>query len=65
MALIERFGRAWAEDGKDPRAAMDHRYAVEAWLERTAAARAALSDANHLLYLVKANEPFMTGMGAA
>ncbi len=40
---------------------MDHHYAVEAWLDRTAAARAALSDANHLLYLVKANQLFMTG----
>jgi homoserine O-acetyltransferase/O-succinyltransferase len=60
---IERFGRAWAEDGKDPGTAMDHHYAVEAWLDRTAAARAALSDANHLLYLVKANQLFMTGHG--
>jgi homoserine O-acetyltransferase/O-succinyltransferase len=42
---------------------MDHHYAVEAWLDRTAAARAALSDANHLLYLVKANQLFMTGHG--
>ena len=31
----------WAEEGKDPAAAMENRFAVEAWLERTAAARAA------------------------
>jgi homoserine O-acetyltransferase/O-succinyltransferase len=49
------FGRAWAEEGKDPGAAMGHRFAVEAWLDRTAAARARLCDANHFLYLVKAN----------
>src|SRR3712207_3409782 len=42
---------------------MDHHYAVEAWLDRTAAARAALSDANHLLYPVKANQLFMTRHG--
>jgi homoserine O-acetyltransferase/O-succinyltransferase len=62
-AWYERFGRAWAEGGKDPRAAMGNRYAVEAWLDRTAAARAALCDANHLLYLVKANQLFVTGHG--
>jgi homoserine O-acetyltransferase len=26
------FGRAWADEGKDPRAALEHRFAVEAWL---------------------------------
>ena len=57
------FGRAWAEEGKDPAAAMENRFAVEAWLERTAAARAAACDANHFLYLVKANQLFLTGHG--
>jgi homoserine O-acetyltransferase/O-succinyltransferase len=59
------FGRAWAEEGKDPGAAMGHRFAVEAWLDRTAAARARLCDANHFLYLVKANQLFLTGHGAS
>jgi homoserine O-acetyltransferase len=57
------FGRAWADEGKDPGVAMGHQFAVEAWLDRTAAARAAMSDANHLLYLVKANQLFMIGHG--
>ena len=59
------FGRAWAEEGQDPATAMGHRFAVEAWLDRTAAARAALCDANHFLYLVKANQLFLTGHGGS
>ena len=59
------FGRAWAEEGKDPAAAMENRFAVEAWLERTAAARAAQCDANHFLYLVKANQLYLTGHGSS
>ena len=57
------FGRAWAEEGKDPAAALENVFAVEAWLERTAAARAAVCDANHFLYLVKANQLYLTGHG--
>ncbi|WP_372399199.1 homoserine O-acetyltransferase [Azospirillum sp. HJ39] len=59
------FGRKWAEEGKDPRAAMGNQYAIEAWLEKAAAGRAAVSDANHFLYLVKANQTFVTGNGAS
>jgi len=59
------FGRAWAEDGKDPGTALEHRFAVEAWLEQRAAARARLCDANHFLYLVKANQLFLTGHGGS
>ena len=59
------FGRAWAEEGEDPGAAMGNRFAVEAWLERTAASRAAVCDANHFLYLVKANQLFLTGHGSS
>lgn len=50
------FGRAPAEEGKDPANAMGNRFKIEAALEVAAAARAATSDANHLLYLVKANQ---------
>ena len=57
------FGRAWAEDGLDPGLAMAHQFAVEAWLERMATTRAALCDANHLLYLAKSNQLFMAGHG--
>lgn len=59
------FGRKWAEEGKDPRAAMGNQYAIEAWLEKAAAGRAAVSDANHFLYLIKANQTFVTGNGAS
>ncbi|MGE0749188.1 MAG: homoserine O-acetyltransferase [Variibacter sp.] len=50
------FGHAPAADGKDPAAAMDNRFKVEAVLDAAAKARAATSDANHFLYLVKANQ---------
>ena len=59
------FGRRWADEGKDPAASFDNRYAVETWLEDAAAARAAVCDANHFLYLVKANQLFLTGHGAS
>lgn len=57
----ETFGRAWADDGKDPAAAFEHRYRIEAALDAAASARANLSDANHFLYLVKANQTFSAG----
>lgn len=60
-----QYGRKWAEEGKDPRTAMDNRFAAEAWLDKAAAARAAVSDANHFLYLVKANQTFVAGNGGS
>ena len=54
-----------AEGGKDPRTALEHQFAVEAWLDQTAATRARLCDANHFLYLVKANQLFLTGHGSS
>ena len=59
------FGHAWAEDGKDPGTALDHRFAVEAWFDQRAATRARLGDANYFLYLVKANQLFLTGHGGS
>jgi homoserine O-acetyltransferase len=50
------FGTAWAEDGKDPAKAIGNRFKIEAALEQAAAARAAVGDANHFLYLAKANQ---------
>jgi homoserine O-acetyltransferase/O-succinyltransferase len=50
------FGNAWAEEGKDPAKAMNNKFKIEAFLETAAAARAATADANHFLYLVKANQ---------
>lgn len=59
----ETYGRAWAEEDKNPLRAMEHRYRIEAELERAASARAAISDANHFLYLVKATQSFTAGYG--
>ena len=50
------FGTAPAEDGKDPAKAIGNKFKIEAFLEQAAAGRAAVADANHFLYLVKANQ---------
>ncbi|MCS6779306.1 MAG: alpha/beta fold hydrolase [Geminicoccaceae bacterium] len=55
------FGRAWAEEGKDPAAAIANRFKVEAALDAAGAARAKVADANHFLYLAKANQLFVAG----
>lgn len=50
------FGTAPAEEKKDPAQAFGNRFKIEAALDAAAASRAATSDANSLLYLVKANQ---------
>jgi homoserine O-acetyltransferase/O-succinyltransferase len=55
------FGRSFAEGGKDPASDMGNRYRVETFLGNAGAARAKISDANHLLYLAKANQTFAPG----
>ena len=55
------FGRDWAEDGADPADAMENEFAVVKTLNDGGAARAATSDANHLLYLIRANQLFVAG----
>jgi homoserine O-acetyltransferase len=55
------FGRKWAAPDKDPAAALEYRFAIEDTLEKLAAGRAALYDANAFLYLVKANQLFVVG----
>jgi homoserine O-acetyltransferase len=57
------FGRTWAEAGKDPAKSFDNLYKIEAVLDGAGAGRAKLSDANHFLYLVKANQLFYAGHG--
>jgi homoserine O-acetyltransferase len=57
------FGRRWAEEGADPAAAMDNLFAIEATLDAVGAARAKVADANHFLYLAKANQLFYAGHG--
>ena len=57
------FGREWGEKGKDPAASFDNLYKIEAVLDGAGMARAKASDANHFLYLVKANQLFYAGHG--
>ena len=64
MWADKNFGMALADDAKPPLAGLANKFKVEAALEASGAARAALSDANHFLYLVKANQTFTPGAGA-
>ncbi|GMG84613.1 homoserine O-acetyltransferase [Paralimibaculum aggregatum] len=57
------FGRAWADDGADPAASFDNLYRIEAVLDGAGMGRAKTSDANHFLYLAKANQLFYAGHG--
>ncbi len=57
------FGRTWAQPDQDPAAAFGNRYKIEAVLDGAGLARAKTSDANHFLYLAKANQLFLTGHG--
>jgi homoserine O-acetyltransferase/O-succinyltransferase len=50
------FGTAPAEEGKDPAKAVANRFKIEAFLDQAATARAGFADANHFLYLCKANQ---------
>ncbi|MGQ4878146.1 E22 family MetX-like putative esterase [Billgrantia sp. LNSP4103-1] len=59
----ETFDRSWADEDADPTHDLEARYAIEKTLDDLAATRAELADANHLLYLVKANQAFVTGHG--
>jgi homoserine O-acetyltransferase len=52
----KNFGAAPAEEGKDPAQAVENKYKLIAALDAAGAARAAVADANHMLYLVRANQ---------
>jgi homoserine O-acetyltransferase len=55
-ALDKQFGRKWAVAGQG--ALQGKSYAIEEELYKTGIARAATADANHFLYLAKANQTF-------
>ena len=57
------FGRAWAAESADPADSFDNLYQIEAVLDGAGMARAKTSDANHFLYLAKANQLFYAGHG--
>ena len=56
----------WAEtigvkpaEGQDPRRSVAERFAIQKWLDDAALGRARISDANHFLYLIRANQLFL------
>jgi homoserine O-acetyltransferase len=55
---LARFGRRVAE-GQDPLRRIGDRFEVERFLDEAALARARVSDANHFLYLARANQLFL------
>jgi homoserine O-acetyltransferase len=55
------FGRRPAKEGEDPGRTLAARFQVQGVLDNAGMARAKLSDANHFLYLVKANQLFAAG----
>jgi homoserine O-acetyltransferase len=59
------FGRKWADAAKDPAKAFENKFQIQQVLDTAGAARAKTSDANHFLYLVKANHLFVTGQTAS
>lgn len=50
------FGTAPADESKNPAKAIANEFKIEAFLDQAATARAAVADANHFLYLCKANQ---------
>jgi homoserine O-acetyltransferase len=57
------FGRKWAKEGENPATGFDKKFQIEAVLDGAGAGRARVSDANHFLYLAKANQIFVAGGG--
>ncbi len=50
------FGYQWAHADQDPAKAMDQQFKIEDMLQKTAMARASSTDANHSIYMAKANQ---------
>jgi homoserine O-acetyltransferase len=55
------FGRRPAKEGVEPGKALANRFQVQSILDNAGEARAKVSDANHFLYLIKANQLFAAG----
>jgi homoserine O-acetyltransferase len=58
------FGRKWAAADRDPAKSWDNKFLIEDTLDKAGAGRARTADANSFLYLVKANQLFVTGHAA-
>lgn len=52
---------AWADPAKDPAKGLGDKFKVQASLDASGLIRAKVSDANHFLYLVKANQLYAPG----
>ena len=52
----KNFGRKWAAEGRNPLDGWDNKYLIEDTLDKVGADRAAIADANALLYLARANQ---------
>lgn len=66
LVTLQSRDRGWASqfgrrpvEGQEPARRIQDRFAVDQWVENTAAARAKLSDANSFLYLTRANQLFL------
>jgi len=57
------FGRKWADEGKSPYDAMDNKFLMEQFLDKTATAWAGTVDANSIIYMAKAVELHDIGYG--
>lgn len=55
----KNFGRKWAAADRNPLDAFANKFAIEDVLDKAGAGRAAASDANSFLYLVKANQLYL------
>ncbi|OYX05209.1 MAG: homoserine acetyltransferase [Rhizobiales bacterium 32-66-8] len=55
------FGRRPAKADEDPAKALGNRFQIQSILDHAGEARAKVSDANHFLYLIKANQLFAAG----
>lgn len=59
------FGRKWTAEGKDPMSDWNNTYAIQDAIAKAGVGRAKISDANHFLYLVKANQLYRVGNAAS
>ena len=55
------FARRAAKEGEDPAKSLGSKFQIQSILDNAGEARAKVSDANHFLYLVKANQLFAAG----
>lgn len=65
LTVNEEFGRKWAKLDEDPLQAFNNKFAVEVGIEKWAIERATYIDPNHLLYMTKAVQNFIAGLGTS